>query len=176
MTRLRGGEKFPELARQYSDNPDTAKDDGFLGTFTKAKDGNCPATSLCLSKAIEDVVFAQSKGYVTDPIRMGGGFEILKIEEKTNAGQATFDEVQNEINNRMSEPLVQPKLRAYLTDLRQNAFLQIKDEGADHHEGSGRQSAPSEETVGRGALRNHRPEGSGRSRSSRDGPGSDHSG
>jgi parvulin-like peptidyl-prolyl isomerase len=141
VTRLRGGEKFPELARQYSDNPDTAKDDGFLGTFTKAKDGNCPATSLCLSKAIEDVVFAQSKGYVTDPIRMGGGFEILKIEEKTNAGQATFDEVQNEINNRMSEPLVQPKLRAYLTDLRQNAFLQIKDGFVDSKAAPGKDTA-----------------------------------
>ena len=116
VTRLRGGEKFPELARQYSDNAETAKDEGFLGTFTRGQ----------LNKAIEDVVFAQSKGYVTDPIRVGSVFEILKVEEKTNAGQATFDEVQNEINNRMSEPLVEPKLRAYLTDLRQNAFLQIK--------------------------------------------------
>ena len=127
VTGCASGEKFPELARQYSDNPDTAKDDGFLGTFTRRQTATARATCLCLSKAIEDVVFAQSKGYVTDPIRMGDGFEILKIEEKTNAGQATFDEVQTEINNRMSEPLVQPKLRAYLTDLRQNAFLQIKD-------------------------------------------------
>ena len=116
VTRLRGGEKFPELARQYSDNAETAKDEGFLGTFPRGQ----------LNKAIEDVVFAQSKGYITDPIRVGSAFEILKVEEKTNAGQATFDEVQNEINNRMSEPLVEPKLRAYLTDLRQNAFLQIK--------------------------------------------------
>jgi peptidyl-prolyl cis-trans isomerase SurA len=116
VTRLRGGEKFPELARQYSDNAETAKDEGFLGTFTRGQ----------LNKAIEDVVYAQNKGYITDPIRVGSAFEILKIEEKTNAGQASFDEVQSEINNRMSEPLVQPKLRAYLTDLRRNAFLQIK--------------------------------------------------
>jgi peptidyl-prolyl cis-trans isomerase SurA len=129
VDRLRNkGEKFPDLARQYSDNPDTAKDEGFLGTFVRTPSGGtCPTNSLCLAKPIEDVVFAQSKGYVTDPIRMGNAFEILKVEEKTNAGQATFDEVQTEINNRMAEPLVPVKLRAYLTDLRQNAFLQIKD-------------------------------------------------
>ncbi|HZL57089.1 MAG TPA: peptidylprolyl isomerase [Bryobacteraceae bacterium] len=116
VTRLRGGEKFPELARQYSDNADTAKEDGFLGTFKRGE----------LNPAIEKVVFAQAKNYITDPIRTGHAFEILKIEEKTNAGQATFDEVQNEINNRMSEPQVQAKLHTYLVELRQNAFLQIK--------------------------------------------------
>ncbi|HVW87189.1 MAG TPA: peptidylprolyl isomerase [Bryobacteraceae bacterium] len=114
--RLRKGEKFPELARQYSDNAETAKEDGMLGTFTKGM----------LAAPIEAIVYKQNKGYVTDPIRVGTGFEILKIEDRTNAGQATFDEVQNEINNKLAEPLVQPKLRAFLTQLRQDAFLQIK--------------------------------------------------
>jgi peptidyl-prolyl cis-trans isomerase SurA len=116
VERARKGEKFPELARQYSDNPDTAKDDGLVGTFPRGQ----------LNKALEDVVFAQKKGYVTDPIRIGPGFEIIKIEDRTVAGQAAFEEVQNEIQSRLSEPKVQPKLRALLTQLRQNAFLQIK--------------------------------------------------
>jgi parvulin-like peptidyl-prolyl isomerase len=108
-------EKFTDLARQYSD-AETAKEDGMLGTFTKGQ----------LAKPIEDVVFAQKKGYITEPIRMGAGFEILKVEEKTSEGQAAFEEVQNEISSKLSEPKVQPKLRQLLTDLRQNAFLQIK--------------------------------------------------
>jgi parvulin-like peptidyl-prolyl isomerase len=116
VDRLRKGDKFPELARQYSDNAETARDDGFLGNFTRGQ----------LAKALEDVVFAQTKGYISDPIRLGSVFEIVKVEEHINGGQATFDEAQPEINNRLSEPIVQPKLRAYLTNLRQNAFLQIK--------------------------------------------------
>ena len=116
VDRLRKGEKFPELARQYSDNADTAKDDGILGTFTRGQ----------AAKAVEDVVFAHEKGYITDPIRLGNVFEIYKIEEKTNAGQASFDEVEPQINNILSEPIVKPKLRTYLTNLRQSAFLQIK--------------------------------------------------
>jgi parvulin-like peptidyl-prolyl isomerase len=113
--RARKGEKFPDLARQYSDAP-TANDDGALGTFPRGQ----------LAKPIEEVVFKQNKGYVTDPIRVASGFEILRVEERFAAGQASFDEVQNEIQNKMAEPKVQPKLREFLTQLRQNAFLQIK--------------------------------------------------
>ena len=117
VDRARKGEKFPDLARTYSD-AETAKDDGMLpGAFTKGQ----------LAKSIDDIVFKQNKGYITDPIRLPGGFHILKIEEHTTAGQATFDEAETEINGRLSEPQVQPKLRALLTELRQNAFLQIKD-------------------------------------------------
>jgi peptidyl-prolyl cis-trans isomerase SurA len=117
MDRARNkGEKFNDLARQYSENADSAKEDGMLGTFTKGQ----------LAKPIEDVVFKQSRGYVTEPIRTSTGFEILRVEERTAAGQAGFDEVQNEINSKLAEPKVQPKLRQFLTQLRQNAFLQIK--------------------------------------------------
>jgi peptidyl-prolyl cis-trans isomerase SurA len=115
VDRARKGEKFPELARQSSD-AETAKEDGMLGTFTKGQ----------LAPEIETIVFPQKKGYVTDPIRIKAGFEILKVEERTAEGQASYDEVQPEIQNRLSEPKVQPKLRELLTQLRQNAFLQIK--------------------------------------------------
>jgi parvulin-like peptidyl-prolyl isomerase len=115
VDRARKGEKFTDLARQNSD-AETAKEEGLLGTFTKGQ----------LTKPIEDAVFSQKKGYVTDPIRIAAGFEILKVEDRTAEGQATFDEVSNEINNRLSEPKVGPKLRETLTQLRANAFLQIK--------------------------------------------------
>jgi parvulin-like peptidyl-prolyl isomerase len=116
VDRLRKGEKFPELAHLYSDNPDSAKDDGFLGTFKKGE----------LNPAIEAAVFTQQKGYISDPIRLGPVFDIVKVEDRVNGGQATFDEAEPEINQKLSEPIVQPKLRTYLTTLRQNAFLEIK--------------------------------------------------
>jgi parvulin-like peptidyl-prolyl isomerase len=120
VDRIRKGDKFTDMARQYSD-ASTATNDGELGTFKKGD----------LAKDIEDVVFRQNKGYVTDPIRRPAGFEIYRVEEHYAAGQATFDEVQNEINAKLSESRVQPKLREYLTQLRQNAFLQIKPGYAD---------------------------------------------
>lgn len=116
VERARKGEKFTDLAKQNSDAP-TAQEEGALGTF---KPGD-------LAKQIEDAVFTQNKGYVTDPIRTAAGFEILRVEEHFKEGQAAFDEVASEISGRLSEPRVQPKLRTFLTGQRTKAFLQIKE-------------------------------------------------
>jgi parvulin-like peptidyl-prolyl isomerase len=111
----KGTDKFTDMARQYSDAP-SATAEGELGSFKRGM----------LRKEIEDVVFKQNKGYVSDPVRIPNGFEIVRVDEHYAAGQASFDEVQNEISSKLAEPLMQPKVREYLTQLRQNAFLQIK--------------------------------------------------
>jgi parvulin-like peptidyl-prolyl isomerase len=113
--RARKGEKFPELARLNSD-AETAKNDGELGAFKKGE----------LIKEIEDVVFTKNKGYVTDPIRTKNGFEILKVEEHYASGQASLDDVKDEVMERLYTPRMQPELRKYLTALREDAFIQIR--------------------------------------------------
>jgi peptidyl-prolyl cis-trans isomerase SurA len=118
--RARKGEKFSDLARQNSDAP-TAANDGELGSFKRGQ----------LRKEIEDVVFTHDKGYITDAVKTPNGFEILRVEERYAPGQASFEEVQNEINSIMAEPRGAPRVREYLTKLRTNAFLQIKDSYVD---------------------------------------------
>jgi hypothetical protein len=80
-----------------------------------------------LRKEIENVVFTQKKGYVTDPIRVPNGFIILKIEERFEKGQAPYEDVEEELTSRLTGPQMQPKLRTYLTRLRQDAFLQLRE-------------------------------------------------
>jgi hypothetical protein len=43
------------------------------------------------------------------------------------AGLQPFDAVENEIMDRLYRPRMQPAMRAYLTKLRQEAFLQIRE-------------------------------------------------
>jgi parvulin-like peptidyl-prolyl isomerase len=142
VDRARKGEsKFTDMARQYSDAP-TATADGDLGAFKKGD----------LAKDIEDVVFKQPKGYVTDPIRRPAGFEIFRVEEHFAAGQATLDEVQNDITNKLMEPKARPKTRDYLTQLRQNAFLEIKPGYTDSY------AAPGKDTTWQDAASQLKPE------------------
>lgn len=115
VKRARNGEKFPDLARSYSD-AETAKNEGELGSFKKGD----------LIKPLEDVVFKANKGYITDPIQTKVGFEILKVEEHYTAGQASFDDVKDEIMEKLYTPRMQPELRKYLTKLREDAFIQIR--------------------------------------------------
>jgi parvulin-like peptidyl-prolyl isomerase len=132
LSRARGGvDKFADLARQYSDDA-SATDDGMLPPFEKGK----------LNKAIEDVVFKHEKGYVTDLIQIRGiGFEFFKVEDHTPAGQASLDDVKGQITNILTKPIAEPKLRAYLTVLRQNAFLQIKPGYTDTGAAPGKDTA-----------------------------------
>jgi peptidyl-prolyl cis-trans isomerase SurA len=117
VARARKGEKFSDLARDNSDEPETAKNGGYVGAMKRG----------LMDKPIEDVVFKGKKGDITDPFKRSQGFLILKVEERFEAGQASFDEVKNEIQDRMVQPKMEPKVRELLTRLREDAFLEIKE-------------------------------------------------
>jgi parvulin-like peptidyl-prolyl isomerase len=113
--RGRKGEKFEELAAANSDSV-SSQQGGDIGSYERGK----------LRPELEKLVWDQARGYVTDPIALSNGFLVLKVEEHQKAGLASFDEVQNEVTNKLFSPRFQPELRRYLTDLRMNAFLEIK--------------------------------------------------
>ncbi len=113
--RATKGEKFPELARDNSDSQ-TAKSGGDMPAFAKGQ----------LRPEIESTIWEKSRGFVTPPIRVSNGFLILRVEDHQKAGQASFEEVENEITDKMFTPRMQPAIREYLTKLREDAFLEIK--------------------------------------------------
>src|SRR5205085_6323947 len=69
----------------------------------------------------------EKKGYVTDPFKTAQGFVILRIDERFEAGQASFEEVREEIKEALAKPRMEPRIREFLTRLRTEAFLEIKD-------------------------------------------------
>ena len=117
VARARKGEKFSDLVRDNSDDPETARNGGSLPPYSRG----------LMPKQMEDVVFKAKKGDVTDPFKVALGFVILKVDERYEAGQASFDEVKEDIHQRLAAPRMEPKIREFLTRLRQEAYLQIKD-------------------------------------------------
>jgi parvulin-like peptidyl-prolyl isomerase len=118
VARAKRGEKFGELARDNSDNPDTARNFGEIGPQQKAD----------LNSNIVNATWEKPKGYVTDPpIKLDAGFLILRVDEHHKPGQAELEEVQQQINEKLYMERFQPKIREYLTTLRQDAFLEIKE-------------------------------------------------
>ena len=120
VARARKGERFPEMARDNSDAI-TAKSYGQLDPYKKGE----------LSKNMEDLVWDQPKGYVTDPITTPAGFLILRVDEHQKAGQAELAEVENEVMDKLYTPRMEPAVREYLTKLREQAFLEIKSDWVD---------------------------------------------
>ena len=113
--RAKKGEKFDELAQSNSDSS-SAQQGGEIGAYEKGQ----------LRPELEAAVWTQPRGFVTDPISAGNGFLILKVDDHQKAGLAEFEEVQNEITGKLFQPRMQPELRKFLTQLRQDAFLEIK--------------------------------------------------
>ena len=124
------GQRFSDLARDNSDAT-TAKDGGVLGGYKKGE----------LTKQIEDAVWNLPKGAVTQPIKIPTGFEVFKVDDHTKAGLAPLADVRSEIENQLYGPKMQPKVREYLTELRRQAYLQIKPGYVDTGAASGQNTA-----------------------------------
>ncbi|SRR5579884_1578109 len=114
--RAKNGEKFADLAQSNSDDSATAQDGGAMPPFGKGE----------MLPELEKAIWDQPRNFITDPIKLPNGYIILKVDEHYKAGLASFEEVQQEIQNRMMESRLQPAERAYLTKLRDSAFLEIK--------------------------------------------------
>ena len=117
VARARKGEKFSELVRENSDDPETSRSGGSLPPYGRGM----------MAKEMEDVVFKEKKGYVTEPFKIATGFVILRIDERFEEGQASFEEVRSEIQDAITRPKMEPRIREFLTRLRTEAFLEIKD-------------------------------------------------
>jgi len=113
--RVVKGEDFNEMAKRFSEGS-TAKDGGYLGTFERGQ----------LSKQLEDVVFKMDKGQMTDVIQTKTGFEVLKVEAHYDAGLQPLDKVENEIMNRLYMQKMQPTMRGYLAQLREQSYVMTK--------------------------------------------------
>jgi peptidyl-prolyl cis-trans isomerase SurA len=129
--RAKKGERFADLAQTNSDDSATSQDGGALPPYEKSQ----------LADGIIAAVWDQPRSYVTDPIKQTDGFLILRVDEHYKAGLASFDEVENEVQNKMMETRLGPAERDYLTKLRQNAFLEIKPGYKDSGAAPGKDTA-----------------------------------
>jgi peptidyl-prolyl cis-trans isomerase SurA len=113
--RLVKGEDFNALAKRYSEGS-TAQDNGALGEFQRGQ----------LAKQFEDAVFPLEKGQFTDVIQTKTGFEILKVLDHYQAGLQPLDKVEGEITNILYRQKMQPAMRTYLAQLREESYVQVK--------------------------------------------------
>ena len=127
LKQLQGGASFEDTAKKESNGP-SAADGGALGIFKRGQ----------LAKELEDKTFALKAGQLTDVIRTKQGYVILKVTDHQMAGIPPLKDVQPKIDDALYYQKLQPALRAYLTKLREDAYIDIKagyiDTGASPNE------------------------------------------
>jgi len=115
VEQLRKGAKFEDLAKQNSAGA-TAAQGGPLGVFKRGE----------LAKDFEDKTFPLKPGEFADPIRTKQGFIILKVDGHRAAGVPPLKDVEEKIKEAIYAERLEPAARAYLTKLREQAYIDVK--------------------------------------------------
>jgi peptidyl-prolyl cis-trans isomerase SurA len=118
--KLAAGAKFDELAKPSPTDPNAPKS-VVLGEYRRGM----------LVKEIEDKAFALNAGEHTQPIRTKQGFIILQATQRNAGGDASFKQVEPQVEEALFLQRMQPKLREYLTKLREEAAIDIKPGAVD---------------------------------------------
>jgi parvulin-like peptidyl-prolyl isomerase len=111
--RVRKGEEFAGLARQYSENR-ASRDQSGAYTFVR---GRMPAD-------FESVVFALQTNEVSDVISTDSGYQLVQLTGKIPARTQPLSEVAEEIK----ESLIIEQIPAYLAKIKEEARLIILNE------------------------------------------------
>jgi peptidyl-prolyl cis-trans isomerase SurA len=116
LKQIQGGAGFDDIAKKNSNGPSAAQG-GDLGNFKRGT----------LAKELEDRTFAMKAGEVTDVIRTKQGYVILKVTNHQMAGIPPMKAVEDKIQNDLYYEKLQPALRAYLTKLREEAYIKVAE-------------------------------------------------
>ena len=113
--RLHAGGDFAQLARSFSEGS-TAASGGDLGQYKRGQ----------LPKVLEDKTFNLTSGQYTDPILTRQGYIVLKVVQHTPGGPRPYKDVQQDVEQAYYMSLMDPAIRDYLSRMRDEAFIQIK--------------------------------------------------
>jgi len=111
------GQDFAALAEQFSEGPG-ARRGGALGTFGRGE----------MEHDLEQAAFALEAGKVSEPVRAGGGFHLLRVDQRIGAGHKPVDEVQEEIRDTLYNQALEERFQNWLShDLRERHHVEVLD-------------------------------------------------
>jgi peptidyl-prolyl cis-trans isomerase SurA len=109
------GADFVELAKAKSEGP-SAPDGGDLGFFKRG----------VMVPEFDKVAFKLEPGQVSDPVRTRFGFHVIKVEERRAAEVAPFEDVKDQLRERLLRAQMDKFTAQYVAELRQKASVEVK--------------------------------------------------
>ena len=115
--RLAGGEDFGKVAAEASAAPSKANG-GLIG----------PIVVNELSPALQQQIKSMKPGDITQPLRTGRGYQILKLETFKPSAIQPFESVRDVVAERVHGERQRSEVRKFLTRLRGQALIEWKNE------------------------------------------------
>jgi peptidyl-prolyl cis-trans isomerase SurA len=115
--RVLNGEPFARLAGDLSDAPSKANG-GLIGPINRDE----------IAPALQKLIDSLKPGDITELIRTQRGYQLLKLESRTEEKIKNFDEAREDISDKVAEEKRRGELQKYLEKLRAQAIIQWKNE------------------------------------------------
>jgi len=107
--------KFAALAAEHSKGPG-AEQGGVLGTFGPGE----------MQDEFDRVVFSLDVGAVSEPIRSGGGFHVLRVDDEVDAGYRPIADVEEEIRDALYRQALEERYQDWLArELRESHDVEV---------------------------------------------------
>jgi peptidyl-prolyl cis-trans isomerase D len=110
LKQLKGGAKFEDVAKKYSEDPGSSNVGGSLGWIGKGQ----------MTPEFEKAAFSLPKGQISDVVKTLDGFHIIRVDDKQEAHVKPLDEVKAQIEpilkHQKGQELAQKKANALLKD------------------------------------------------------------
>jgi parvulin-like peptidyl-prolyl isomerase len=113
--RIKKGESFEALAKQYSDDPNAKQTSGDLDYFSRER----------IMPEFADAAFKLKVGEVSAPVRTQFGYHLIKLTDRKPAHVATLDEARDQIAAFLQEQKRSQAVAAVVQQLKDAAKIQI---------------------------------------------------
>jgi peptidyl-prolyl cis-trans isomerase SurA len=115
--RLLSGEPFPKLAGEVSTSPSKANG-GLIG----------PISYNEIAPALQQLLDKMQIGDITELLRTQRGYQILKLEARTQTKIRTFEEAREDIARRVAEEKSRGEMLKYVDRLREQATIVFRND------------------------------------------------
>lgn len=113
--KIKDGENFEELAKEFSTCPSNAKG-GNLGDFTRGQ----------MVKEFDEKVFSMEVGEISEPIKTQFGYHIIKLNDKKESKEKSIDELKDRIHMEVRRKKEQELYRDKLNSLKERYNIEYK--------------------------------------------------
>ena len=111
LRRLKKGEGFKKLAKEYSEDKGSKDKGGDLGYFTRGR----------LAKAFEDAAFSLKPGEISGIVKTKFGYHIIKVLDKKPATIQPLEKVRGSIKKELFNDFRKAKIREFMNKAMKNA-------------------------------------------------------
>lgn len=112
LAEIKGGKKFEDVAITVSQDEETAKKGGFLGSFSKGT----------MDPKLEQVAFKLDAGQVSDPVLADDGYHLIRVDENVPEKKLDIALAKDKIKSKLAEQTARNEVNKLAQDFYEQVY------------------------------------------------------